>query len=73
MNKYPEYIMEAVRQNYFDLEADDTSEDEKIEEMDPETVFNSWLNWEGIFGYTGNILYAIESIYDCSFDDRKSY
>ena len=73
MNKYPEYIMEAVRQNYFDLEADDTSKDEKIEEMDPETVFGSWVNWEGIFGYTGNILDAIESIYDCSFDDREFY
>lgn len=44
MNKYPEYIMEAVRQNYFDLESDDTNKDEKIEKLDPETVLSSWLN-----------------------------
>lgn len=71
--KYPEYIMEAVRQNWFGLEKNDASKDAMIEEMDPADVFGGWLNWEGIIGYTGNILDVVETIYNCSFDTREFY
>lgn len=73
MNKYPDYIMRALRQNYFGLDENDTSRDAEIEAMEPSEVFASWLNCEGIFGYSGSILGAIESIYNCSLETREFY
>ena len=73
MNKYPDYIMKAARQSRFDLDEDDTSRDEEIMKADPSWVLRWWLNWEGIIGYTGTIIEAIEDIYHCDLTAREFY
>lgn len=59
---YPDYIMRNVRQS-LDLEPDDTSRDEEINEMDKEEVLEKFWQWEGIIGYTSKILSSVEDIY----------
>ena len=55
----PEEIMEIMRRRRY-LEEDDTSEDEEILEMSGIDFLDEWLGWEGIYGYTYNILEIIE-------------
>lgn len=55
----PEYIMKIMRARR-DLDEDDTLEDEEILEMSGLDFLNEWLEWEGIYGYTGEILEVIE-------------
>lgn len=62
MEKYPEYIMRNIRQN-LGLEANDTSRDDYIMKMSKERVFKAYLEWEGIIGYTNEILSTISEIY----------
>lgn len=50
MNKYPDYIMENVRQN-LGLEKDDTSKDDMIMSLVKEEVFNRYCRCLGIDGY----------------------
>lgn len=58
----PEDIMEIMRQRKF-LEEDDTSEDEDILSMSGYDFLHDWLEWEGIIGYTNEILEIIEMAY----------
>lgn len=58
----PERIMEIMRQRRF-LEEDDTSNDEDILSMSGHDFFHEWLEWEGIIGYTDEILEIIEMAY----------
>lgn len=67
-NKYPEYIMRALRQRR-DLEEYDTSEDEYIYRMSPNEVFSEVCEWEGFLGYTGTIRGWIEAIYGIDLDE----
>lgn len=60
--KYPEYIMERLRQRY-DLDADETSMDWKFEKWPKEKVFREVLEWEGICGYSNWLLGLVEDIY----------
>ena len=55
----PEHIMEIMRQRRL-LEEDDTSEDQEILEMDGIDFLDEWLGWQGICGYTYDILEIIE-------------
>ena len=66
---YSEKIMQAVRQDFFGLEENDTSMDDKINQMDRIDVLSSYLCWNGIIGYTGTILDAVENIYERSLDE----
>ena len=68
MNKYPEYIMRKVRQN-LSLEADDTSMDDVINNMDKTEVFNRVLVWEGIIGYCYTIQGFVEDIWGIELSD----
>ena len=54
----PEYIMRDIRENMY-LEPDDTSRDEDILELDGEDFLNKWLEWNGICGYTRDIIDVI--------------
>jgi hypothetical protein len=56
----PEHIMEAIRQ-YFELEPDDTSKDESIKKMSARATLDAFLSWEGIQGYTDDILVIMNS------------
>ena len=60
--KYPEYIMERLRQRY-DLAADDTSMDCEFGEWTKGKVFREVLEWEGICGYSDWLLGLVEDIY----------
>lgn len=54
----PEWIMRNIRENMY-LEPDDTSRDEDILELDGEDFLNKWLEWNGICGYTRDIIDVI--------------
>lgn len=60
---YDKAIMEAVRQR-MGLEKDDTSKDEYIMSLDKRTVFREFCEWNGLLGWSDNILLALENIYD---------
>lgn len=60
--KYPDYIMEKVRQ-HLGLEPYDTSRDEEINNVSRDLVFQHVLEWEGIIGYDYQIRSWIENIY----------
>lgn len=60
--KYSDSVMRSVRQT-FGLEPEDTFIDEKINKMDEIEVFERWLQWEGIFGYTQKIKNAVDNIF----------
>ena len=60
--KYSDSVMRRVRQA-LGCEPDDTSCDEAINDMDQMDVFNKWLQWEGILGYTYKIKEAVDNIF----------
>ena len=60
---YDKAIMEAVRQR-IGLEKDDTSKDGYIMTLDKRTVFREFCEWNGLLGWSDNILLALENIYD---------
>lgn len=64
---YPNYIMEKVRQ-HLGLEPYDTSRDEEINSMSHRSILDHCLEWEGIIGYTGQIIGWIDDIYGVSLD-----
>lgn len=66
MNKYPDYIMENVRQN-LGLKKDDTSKDDMIMKLPKEEVFNKCCRWMGIDGYI--IWDAVKDIENTVCDD----
>ena len=62
-NKYPESIMENVRQR-LGLEKYDTSRDEQINEMSKNVIFSHVCNWNNLSGYASTIKTWIKDIYD---------
>ena len=63
MAKYSERVMQNVREN-MGLEPNDTSQDKFIEALGRHEVFDRFLTWEGIIGYTNKIEDAISDIYN---------
>lgn len=63
MKRYNREIMEAARQR-LGLEKSDTSRDEYIMSLDKRTVFREYCEWNGLLGWSDNILSAIEYIFD---------
>ena len=68
MNKYPEHIMEILRQR-LGLDEDDTSRDDEINIYTPSEAFEEVCNWEGLLGYADTIKEWIEDIYGIDLDD----
>lgn len=64
----PEYIMEILRQRRC-LDEDDTSEDQEILDMSGLDFLHSWLEWEGIIGYTGELLQVIKMAYGIDLEN----
>lgn len=54
----PDYIMEDLRERR-GLEPMDTSQDEEILAMDGWEFLNEYLGWQGIIGYTSDIIEVI--------------
>ena len=62
--QYSDFVMRAVRQN-IGLEEDDTSRDAEIMEMSGEEIVDRYLTWNGIIGYTYNIIDVVsQAIYE---------
>ena len=62
--QYSDFIMRAVRQN-IGLEEYDTSRDAEIMEMSGEEIVDRYLTWNGIIGYTYNIIDVVsQAIYE---------
>lgn len=61
-NKYPEEIMQYVRQR-IGLDKYDDSEDVRINLMTPNEVFEAVCEWKGLLGYADIIQRWIEQIY----------
>lgn len=71
MAKYSGYIMKNIRQN-IGLDENDTSRDAEIESMSGRDILDKYLTWEGIIGYTDEILdVVIEAFPDAS--DKIDY
>lgn len=66
-NKYPENIMESVRQS-IDLEEWDDSQDNEINEMTPNEIFEHVCTWEGFYSYADTIKQWINDIYKIDLD-----
>lgn len=66
-NKYPESIMENVRQR-LGLEAYDTSKDDIINEMTADVVFEHVCNWNALIGYANTIKTWVKDIYGIDLD-----
>lgn len=64
---YAEWIYKAVRQN-LGLELDDTSQDDEINAMSKQEIFERYLTWQGIIGYSNRIISLIETIYNVELD-----
>ena len=60
--------MEELRQRR-GLDEDDTSEDEEILTMSGFEFLDEWLNWQGIIGYTGQIVEVIQMAYGVDLTD----
>lgn len=66
--QYSDFIMKAVRQN-IGLDEDDTSRDAEIMEMSGEEIVDRYLTWNGIIGYTYNIIDVVsQAIYEAYED-----
>lgn len=66
--RYPNFIMEYVRQN-LGVEEDDTSRDDEINNMLKKEVLARVLEWNGICGYTDDIIQWINDIYNINLED----
>lgn len=64
---YPEWLLKDIRKN-LGLEADDTSQDDEINAMSKQEVFERYLTWQGIIGYSDRIISVIETIYNIQLD-----
>lgn len=61
-------VMEALRQRKW-LEEDDESKDKEILSMSGFNFVDEWLNWQGIIGWTADILSVIRMAYGIDFSD----
>lgn len=60
--KIPQCIIRDVRER-LGYEPDDTSHDDEINVMSPREIFEAWLEWQGISGYSDRILKVIHGIF----------
>ena len=69
LSKLDRNVLEAVRQS-LGCETDDTSMDKEIAALGPKAVFQRFLQWEGIIGYSDIIWVAIANI-QAAADEEK--
>ena len=67
INKYPDYIMEYVRQN-LGIDKHDTSEDKDINEMSKSDIFEKVCNWNNLYWYSEYIKSWVKDIYGIDLD-----
>lgn len=64
--KYPETIMDAIRQGMY-LEKGDSSQDGRIELMSSDEAFDRVCNWHGFIDWGSNIRSWVRDIYGVKF------
>lgn len=69
-NKYPENIMQTLRQRR-GLKIYDTSCDKWINNMSPDEALNEVCNWHGLIGYGYSVKGWVEAIYGISLDELR--
>lgn len=67
----PETLMGYLREQR-GLEPTDTSEDEAILSMPGASFLEEWLAWEGIFGYTRQIIETIKCAFGINLDNLET-
>lgn len=77
INSIPESVYSAVYQNLggdFEKDTDEVSDKitRKIEHLSVEELFNRFLIWHGIIGFTGMIISAYEGTIGRSKNERAS-
>ncbi len=55
-------IIRDVRGN-LGLEPDDLSQDDKINRMSPNEIFNRWCEWNGLINYGKKLMCVVGNIY----------
>ena len=68
MTKYSYTIMKRVRQR-LGLDENDTSRDAEIESMSGYEILDHYLKWEGISGYTHNIIRVVREAFPEAADN----
>lgn len=69
---YPDYIMKDVREA-LGREADDTTVDMVIMNMDPIDVLGKYWQWNGIIGYEGEMLESVCDIFGIDIENKCFY
>lgn len=67
--KYPDHIMSIIRER-LDLDSDDISRDNEINNMTANEVFENVLEYEGFSGYAYKIYSWIESIFGIDLQEE---
>ena len=67
--RFPMWLIKIVRQT-MGLDADDYTRDGEIICMSHRELFDAWLTWNGIIGYTKKILDTIEEIYKITLEEE---
>ena len=71
-SKYSDEIMQAVRQNV-GMERFDYSEDENLERLSPDKIFECVLHWNGLLGgYSEVIKSWVKEIYGVDLNDANN-
>lgn len=68
LNRYPENVMECVRQRW-GLKKYDDSKDDEINQLSPYQVLDHVCNWNGLSGYAYTIKSWINDIYRIDLDN----
>ena len=68
----PNYIMKDLRQRR-ELDENDTSQDKEILAMSGFEFFDEWLKWNGILGYTRDIIDVIYFAYGIDLTEYPFY
>jgi len=69
-NRYPEQIMQFLRQRRR-LDKYDTSEDNELNEINPEKAFEEVCNWNGFYNWAGTFKDWIRDIYGIELDKSE--
>ena len=72
VERIPQYILNDIKQNVPFSRQDKPFTDEELNTKSKRDLLNHWLQWNGIIGYTDNIINAIEAIFDVDLNKEKS-
>lgn len=63
LKKIPNYILNDARQN-IPFSREENYSDEELSNMTKREIFDHYLNWKGLIGYSSTILQAVEDLFN---------